>query len=151
VNHETVFAAVYDPSVDELFTAFKGKGAFLNGESIRVNGDAPCMFRVSEVYSAKVMERLASVLSPIFNIKTEIGSLAVSYCQVARGKYSGVVTLTKDSFPEYAGAFVVKEAGGMFTNIQGEEHFQPTDRFFVGGEKEMYIKLIEIVKDFNAK
>jgi hypothetical protein len=39
----------------------------------------------------------------------------------------------------------------MFTNIQGEEHFQPTDRFFVGGEKEMYLKLIEIVKDFNAK
>ncbi len=150
VNHETVFAAVYDPSVDELFTALKGKGAFLNGEPIKVNKDAPCMFRVSEVYSAKVMERLASILSPHFNIKTEVGSLAVSYCQVARGRYSGVVTLTKDSFPEYAGAFVVQEAGGIFTNKNGEENFLPTDRFFVGGEKEIYARLMETIKDFTV-
>jgi myo-inositol-1(or 4)-monophosphatase len=33
---KVVFAAVYDPSIDEMFTAIKGQGAFLNGKSINV-------------------------------------------------------------------------------------------------------------------
>jgi myo-inositol-1(or 4)-monophosphatase len=150
VHHETVFAAVYDPSVDELFTAYKGKGAFLNDKPIYVNEHAPCLFRVSQVYPANVMERLGSILSPLYEVKTEVGSLAVSYCQVARGKYSGVVSMTKDSFPEYAGAFIVKEAGGVFTNIKGEENFSPTDRFFIGGDFKTQASLINILQNFTV-
>ena len=150
VDHETVFAAVYDPSVDELFTAYKGKGSFLNGTPIHVNDHSPCLFRVSQVYPANAMERLGALLSPLFEVKTEVGSLAVSYCQVARGKYNGVISMTKDSFPEYAGAFIVKEAGGIFTNSLGEEHFHPTDRFFVGGTTNIHPKLMDIVKNFTV-
>jgi myo-inositol-1(or 4)-monophosphatase len=148
VNHETVFAAVYDPAVDELFTAYKGKGAFLNGKKIKVaEADAPYLFRVSQVYPANVMESVGALLIH-HDSKTEVGSLAVSYCRVARGIYSGVISFTKDSFPEFAGAFVVKEAGGKFTNLEGQENILPTDRIFVGGNEKAYEVLMETMKRY---
>lgn len=51
VKHKAVFAAVYDPSVDELFTAYLNKGAFLNGQPIKVSqGCDKIILRPSNVW-----------------------------------------------------------------------------------------------------
>lgn len=148
---EVVFAAICDPSVGELYIAKKGAGATLNGEPVRVknreNGAKPkILLRTSRAWGQPdVLEKLNALLSG-FEIEKETGSMAVSYGSIARGKYDGVITLGKDSFPEFAGSLLIREAGGAFTNIEGTPTINPADRVFIGGNKETYAELIALVR-----
>jgi fructose-1,6-bisphosphatase/inositol monophosphatase family enzyme len=81
-----------------------------------------------------------------FELENNRYSMAVNYCAVAAGRVDGVVSFTKDTFPEFAGAFMVKEAGGKFTNLQGQTNILATDRVFVGGNIDCYEKIFSLVK-----
>lgn len=152
IHGETVFAAVYDPSADELFTAYKGKGSFLNNQPIRIDEDNKnVIFRESvewkepEITSA-VKEKISS-----YSFEKHSFSMAVDYCSVACGRFGGILSFTKDSFPEFAGGFIIQEAGGTFTNLQGESNIKASDRMFIGGGHKMYSELFDIVKSVVSR
>jgi myo-inositol-1(or 4)-monophosphatase len=149
-NHEVQFAAVYDPSMDDLYTAYRNKGAYLNGQKISVKdtvSEPPkIIFTLSlgwkDIASArKIFYELSNL--ELYRVP---GSSAVNDSLVACGKYNGVVCFAKDSFPSFASSLMIKEAGGIFTNINGEENIQPSDRVFIGGDKETYQKLKLVVE-----
>lgn len=148
-NHEIQFAAVYDPSMDDLYTACRNKGAYLNGQKIFVknNPEKPrVIFNLSlgwkdTANAKKILYELCD-----FEFYRVLGSHAVNDSLVACGKYNGVVCLAKDSFPYFASSLLIREAGGIFTNINGEENLKPSDRVFIGGNKETYQKLKSIVE-----
>lgn len=139
VNSQVVFGAVYNPSTKELFTAEKGKGAFLNSIPIKVSsGFNRIIFRPSSILKGSFeVERVKKALI-LDNVEKNTYSMALNYCAVASGKTDALVSLTKDAFPEFAGSIIVSEAGGIFTNINGEILIKSTDRIFVGGNKESY-------------
>ncbi len=149
-NHEVQFAAVYDPSMNDLYTAYRNKGAYLNGQKIFVKKNnsekSRIIFNLSlgwkDTASAK---KLFYELSD-FELYRVLGSHAVNDSLVACGKYNGVVCLAKDSFPYFASSLMIKEAGGVFTNLNGEENIKPSDRVFIGGDKETYQRLKVIVE-----
>ena len=145
---KVIFAAVYDPSIDELFTAYKGKGAFINGDRITVEsrGKHRIIFNLSYTWAEKPeSKKLWSSLYG-FNIYRYSNSFAVSYAWVAAGRYDGIIALTKDSFPEFAGKLLIEEAGGVFRNIDDEENIKHSDRIFIGGSKDTCEKLRNIIK-----
>jgi len=41
---------------------------------------------------------------------------------------------------------IIREAGGKFTNINGQVSIDPTDRIFVGGNESFYNELLKLVK-----
>ena len=137
-NHLPQFAVVYDPSVEELFTAFAGRGAFLNSKSIHVSrGISKVIVRQSLAWQdPRLSDR---VLEAVQNkqIDKNSHSMAVNYCAVASGRADGIIAFTKDAFPEFAGSLIIKEAGGKFTNIEGSNNIAPTDRIFIGGNMEV--------------
>ncbi|MBI5635441.1 inositol monophosphatase [Candidatus Micrarchaeota archaeon] len=146
-NNVVQFAAVYDPSAEELFTAYTGKGAFLNGKKIFVSEQKDgfgVLFNSSSVWKGEMLERLQE-----FNVVTNTSSYAVNYCNVACGRYDGTVSFCKDSFPSFAGSLILQEAGGVFTNNRGESNFHHTDRVFIGGNKDAYDKLLRILQQVN--
>ena len=147
VNRKTVFAAVYDPSVDEMFTAYKGKGSFLNGKPIHLSDSATkVILRPSSKWQEpEVIENAEKMLSE-YTIERNTYSMAINYCSVACGRSDGVMSFTKDSFPEFAGGFILQEAGGKFTNIHGHSDISPTDRIFIGGHPKMYEQLLSIAQ-----
>jgi myo-inositol-1(or 4)-monophosphatase len=147
VHHKPVFAAVYDPSVDELFTAQLGKGAFLNGAPIRVSTLASkIIIRVSAAWKKpELVEKVTTALAH-FAVEDNRYSMAVNYCAVASGRAGGIIAFTKDSFPEFAGSLIVQEAGGMFTNVKGDSVISPDDRIFVGGNSKVYERLLSITQ-----
>lgn len=147
IKHTPVFAAVYDPSVKELYTAFADKGAYLNGTSMHVSQDSSkVIIRSSMLWKdLEVVKRLKRLVHTK-ELEDNTYSTAVNYCMVACGKADGIVAFTKDSFPEFAGSLIIKEAGGKFTNIDGFADILPTDRVFVGGNIKVYNELLPLAK-----
>lgn len=148
-NNEVQFAAVYDPSMDDLYTAYRNKGAYLNNQKIFVknNPEKPrIVFNLSLGWKDTASAKKIFYELSDFELYRVLGSHAVNDSLVACGKYSGVVCLAKDSFPYFASSLIIKEAGGIFTNINGEENVKPSDRVFIGGDKETYQKVKAIIE-----
>jgi fructose-1,6-bisphosphatase/inositol monophosphatase family enzyme len=73
--------------------------------------------------------------------------MALNYCLVAKGDFEGVVSLTKDAFPEFAGLHIANRSGAVATNILGDENIAPDDRVFIcGSNKEIYNQLLAKTK-----
>lgn len=143
-NKVTQFGAVYDPSADELFVAYKGKGAFLNGNRIFVSNEAKkVIFNLSSGWKdEKSGQEMLKKLEQ-FEMSRNQNSHAVNLCHVACGRYDGAMCFGKDSFPIFAGGIIIQEAGGIFTNKEDRSNFDHGDRVFAGGNKIMYEKLRE--------
>lgn len=140
-------AIVYDPIVDKLYVADE-EGAFIN--DIKINSDGSSKNRVifAPSYAWKDLEQVEKLKKELsrYDIFPSQGSFAINYCLVAEGSFNGVVSLTKDSFPEFAGCFIANEAGAKATNIKGNIDISPDDRVFICGNKNTYEDLFEITK-----
>ncbi|OGI94631.1 hypothetical protein A3A03_01150 [Candidatus Nomurabacteria bacterium RIFCSPLOWO2_01_FULL_40_18] len=116
------FAAVYDPSSKELFTAEKGRGAFLNGKKIHVSNRTKKLFFLvgfpGGQYEKKILKIIEAVSSGGNHVRM-IGSFGVHYAYVACGRADVALSFNNDTFPEFAGELLVSEAGGKFTDFAG--------------------------------
>ena len=143
------FGAVYDPSNKELFTAEKGKGAFLNGKQIHVSDRKQDYYfivapRVREPYSKERMLKLISDLMETGIVKS-VGSLGLHYCYVACGRADLAISFNKDTFPEFAGKIIVEEAGGVLIDFEGNE-LNNDSRGILATRKDLQNQMLKIVK-----
>ena len=124
----TVMAgAVYNPYVDELFTAIKGQGAFLNGspihvadgglkENVVVFGTAPYCAALSD----QTFDLAKKVFAASLDIRRE-GSAALDLCTVAAGRAGLYFELQVSLWDYAAGALIVREAGGLCSRTDGSD------------------------------
>ncbi|HEY1074485.1 MAG TPA: inositol monophosphatase family protein [Patescibacteria group bacterium] len=151
LDGQAQFAAVYDPSIDKLFTAYRGKGSFMNGVSVNIDNkveNKKVIFRISSQWrETDSLKELEDALAN-YELATNTDSVAIHYCDLLRGRVSGVICFAKDSFPNFAGSFLVNEAGGKATNREGSSNLNPTDRIFIAGSQSQYAKLFSIVTQF---
>jgi myo-inositol-1(or 4)-monophosphatase len=149
---EVEFAAVYDPSSKELFTAEKGKGAFLNGKKIHVSDRKKELFFLIGPYivppHAKKLLKVIEVMSQDGNIMRNLGSLGVHYAYVACGRADVAISFNKDTFPEFAGKLLVEEAGGKFTDFAGGKLDIET-RGIIASNGLIHAKVKDIIKKIN--
>ena len=149
---EAQFAAVYDPSTQELFTAQKGMGASVNEVPLRVCEHAKpqsVVLNISQPWrETDTLHKLVAQLTDIPHVQNE-NSFAVNYCHVASGRYCGVISLTKDVFPEFAGSLILSEAGGVLTTHDNRSQFTANNRIFAGGSPSTHKILLEKVQDLS--
>ncbi|MGD2156344.1 MAG: inositol monophosphatase family protein [Anaerolineales bacterium] len=119
-NNNIDVAALYFPMLDELFTAQRGNGAFLNGNPLNVN----------EIKRAdqKSFFTCCSRTHRNFNIsvpyKTRIlGSAAYGFCSIARGSSLLAFEVTPKIWDLAASWLVVEEAGGVIEPYQQPSPF----------------------------
>ena len=125
---EIIVGVVYDPTRDELFSAEKGQGAFLNGEPIHVSArEQLCDAIVSMGYPASDMTKRADTLERFAKIAMQIGSLRVFNCAAILLSYvaCGRTDMTFEEgihlWDMAAGILLIKEAGGKIAGIDGSE------------------------------
>jgi myo-inositol-1(or 4)-monophosphatase len=122
------WGAVYNPNLGELFTARRGEGAFLNSEPVRVSrtgqlGDSllatgfPYDIRTSAVTNLEYFAEFAKQSRGI----RRAGSAALDFAYVAAGRLDGFWELKLSPWDCAAGYLLVREAGGVVTNLQGDE------------------------------
>jgi myo-inositol-1(or 4)-monophosphatase len=120
---------VYDPVKDEMFSAELGKGAFMNGEEIRVSGSA----RLDESHlvtgfvhdDPRMVEKNLSHFSDFIWRARAVrrdGSAALDLCYVACGRFDGFWELGLNPWDTAAGVLIVEEAGGLVTDFTGDEY-----------------------------
>ena len=118
--------AVYDPNRDELFAAERGKGAWLNGEPLRVSSTSnlrDALLVTGFPYSVQVDG--ADLLSLFARFITQsravrrLGSAAIDVCYVAAGRMDGFWEEGLGAWDIAAGALILEEAGGRVTDLDG--------------------------------
>lgn len=123
---EPKLAAVYQPFTGEMFTAEQGKGAFLNGEAIHVNGDG-CI--EDALVGVETGPATRDRLDAFFGVMNQLhkrcrglrltGSAALDLCYTACGRLTASVFHYLYPWDYAAGWLLLTEAGGKLGLIQG--------------------------------
>ena len=133
---EVIAGVVYDPTRDELFTAERGAGAYLNSQRIHVSQAAS----LSESLLATGFPPVASNhdLNIQFYFRFTLlshgirraGSAALDLCTVAAGRFEGFWELKLNPWDKAAGSLLVTEAGGRVTDLTGRPFSLQGDEIF---------------------
>ncbi len=120
---------VYDPVKDEMFTAHRGKGAYLNGASISVSPTEcidECHLCTGFVHeNDQIVEENLRHFSNFIRTAQAVrrdGSAALDLCYVACGRFDGFWELGLNPWDTAAGALIVQEAGGSVSLFSGAEY-----------------------------
>jgi myo-inositol-1(or 4)-monophosphatase len=125
-NEEIVLGVVYDPMREELFSAQKGRGAFLNGKQIKVSGIETLiksLLATGFPYDRKVSDKnnldyFHDMLMASQEVRRD-GSAALDLCSVASGRFDGFWELKLKPWDVAAGSLIVIEAGGRVSDLSG--------------------------------
>jgi myo-inositol-1(or 4)-monophosphatase len=126
LDKEIVLGAIYDPMLDELFTAQKGKGVFLNNERITVSTtDRLINALICTGFPYDVRESAVNNLDHFNHFIMEArairrdGAAALDLCYVAAGRFDGFWELKLNAWDVAAGKLMVEEAGGKVSDFNG--------------------------------
>lgn len=155
---ETVAGALYCPPADEMFTAIKGKGAFLNGGRLQVSAQSDVGLMavgtglpVHRLHSfAGYYQRLERIRDPIGAIRI-VGSSANSCAYVACGRLTGY--FEESGLLDWAvGVLLVEEAGGVVSDWwgRGPEVYERTGTVIVANAA-THAYLLGMLKDAPRK
>jgi myo-inositol-1(or 4)-monophosphatase len=123
---ELLVGVIYDPNFDELFTAEKGQGAFLNGKRISVSKlDSLEKSLLVTGFPYNIADNPDHAVEHFvhFLMKAQavrrMGSAAIDLAYVAAGRYEGFWEVALNPWDMAAGALLVQEAGGIITDLAG--------------------------------
>lgn len=131
-DHALLAGVVFNPATGELFAAHKGGGATLNGEAIHVSAAKDIAHSLlgsgfpydREEPLARELAILAEVMKSAHDVRRD-GSAALDLCMVACGRTDGYWELAMKPWDLSAGALILREAGGIVTDLQGKDWRAP--------------------------
>jgi len=138
-NNELTFGIVYHPMMDECFYAEKGKGAFLNGVPISISPlsdfsrgfiSTGFPFKKREL-SRAYFSAFEDIFSQITNVR-RCGAAALDLAYTAAGRYDGFWELGLSPWDMAAGALLIKEAGGIVTDFNGNDDYLNSGNIIAG-------------------
>jgi len=134
-NEIPVVGVVYEIALDECFYAWYGSDAYLNGNVIHVSKSVSIADSlIATGFPYNDYSRLDSFVETMKYFFTQshglrrIGSAATDLCYVACSRFDAFYEYALKPWDVAAGAFIVKQAGGMVSDFSGN------DAFLFGGE-----------------
>lgn len=144
-------AVVYNPNNNELFTASRGGGAYLNNQRLRVSKrirledcligtgipfrDLTHMDAYLNIFK-DVIPRVAGIRRP--------GSAALDLSYVAAGRYDGFWEIGLAPWDMAAGALMIQEAGGLVGDLEGDDTYLESGQVLAGNPK-VFFQLLQII------
>jgi len=128
INKQQQLGLIYDPVRDEMFTAIKGQGAFLNNRvldhtTMKFGDNKPI---VAEIDLKRLPTELAIKLvsESIFASQRNIGSSAIDWCWMAAGRFDIYLHGGQKLWDYAAGSLIFAEAGGASVSLDNEDVFR---------------------------
>ncbi|HEX3894875.1 MAG TPA: inositol monophosphatase family protein [Rudaea sp.] len=136
---DPVHAVIYDPLRDELFTASKGDGAFMNDRRLRVtkreNLTGALLCTGFPYRQRKHLDAQLNMTRALLNEAEDIrrtGSAALDLAYVAAGRLDGYFEIGLKPWDMTAGCLLVREAGGTFCDFSGREGIPGSGNLIAG-------------------
>lgn len=130
INGRTEVACVYDPMLNELFTAQRGAGAQLNNARIRVNPLKDLQgtvlatgFPFKQKQHSESFMKIVSALFVDCSDFRRTGSAALDLCYLASGRVDGYFELGLKPWDMAAGELIAREAGAILTDFAGGTNY----------------------------
>lgn len=128
INGRTEHGVVYDPMRDELFTASRGGGAFLNQKRIRVSKrntlEHAILATAFPFRQRKQMQAYARLFQAVFSKVEDFrraGTASLDLAWVAAGRLDGFFEVGLHAWDVAAGSLIVREAGGVVLDFEGND------------------------------
>ncbi|MBD9373472.1 inositol monophosphatase [Rhizobium sp. ARZ01] len=140
-NGEIVAAVVLNPATDELYTAEKGGGAFLNDRRLRVAARkelSDCVIgcgvpHLGRGNHGKFLVELRHTMGEAAGIR-RMGAAALDLAFVAAGRFDGFWERDLSAWDIAAGILLIREAGGFVSDLNGGNAMLETGTVVAGNE-----------------
>lgn len=153
---QIVAGVLYNPVTDELYTAEKGKGAFLNDRRLRVAARRTlddCVVATGIPHRgrtghARFLHEIETTMKQVAGIR-RTGSAALDLAWTAAGRFDAYWERNIKAWDLAAGLILVREAGGFATDLDGEDHMLDKGDI-IAGNKEIHRALLSLVGNSAA-
>jgi myo-inositol-1(or 4)-monophosphatase len=152
VKGQLTQAVIYDPSKNDLFTATRGAGAFLNNRRIRVSKQLKLRdsligtgfpFRDGAAFD-EYMVQIRNLMPKCAGLRRP-GAAALDLAYVAAGRFDGFWEMKLNQWDMAAGALLIQEAGGLVTGIDGEDSYMQSGSI-VAGTPKIFPELLRVLQ-----
>lgn len=147
---QSILGVVYDPFMDRMFFAEKGKGSFLNRKKIVVSANAEIKNSLFGIASGKAQYDFLPLVKAMRKRHAKIvdfGSITYTGVLVANGEFAGTIFPGHKSHDTAALKVIVEEAGGRVTDIFGNEQRYDRDiRGHLVSNGKLHDKLLRIIR-----
>jgi myo-inositol-1(or 4)-monophosphatase len=138
---EIVCGLVYNPILDELYTAERGQGAFVNNRRLRVAARktlAECVISLGIPHRGRgdhprFLKECKTLMEQVSGVR-RTGSAAIDLAWVAAGRFDGYFEHNLQAWDIAAGMLLVREAGGFATDIDGGQRMLETGSIVAGNQ-----------------
>jgi myo-inositol-1(or 4)-monophosphatase len=156
LDGRAIVGAIFDPSRQELFTAERGVGAFLNGQPLKpsttaVLGDSLLVTGFPYDVRRK-LDDLVAMFGAFLGASRAVrrlGSAALDLCYVAAGRFDAFWEQHLKPWDVSAGALIVEEAGGTVTGMDGTP-FNPAAPHLVASNGPLHASMLQLIADHLA-
>ena len=148
-------AVVYDPTRNDLFTATKGRGAYLNDRRIRVSKRTELKqslistgfpFRPGDNFN-QYLAMMGDVMQRTAGLR-RLGAAALDLAYVAAGFTDGFFEFGLQPWDVAAGSLLITEAGGLVGNFTGEADFLEQQECLAGTPR-VYGQLVSLLGKYS--
>ncbi len=152
-NNRIEHGVIFDPLKGELFTASRGRGVQLNNRRLRVSSTAHLgkallgsTIQSQELATLTKFFDLFKSLYPACSGVRNAGSSALDLAYVAAGRLDGCFQYGVKIWDMSAGSLMVREAGGLITDLKGNEDFLESGNVLATNPK-IYSALLKIMNE----
>jgi myo-inositol-1(or 4)-monophosphatase len=144
-------AVIYDPSRNDLFTATRGRGAYLNDQRMRVSKRAHLASGlIGTGFPFRQVEHIDVYLAILRDMMKgsagvrRAGSAALDLAYVAAGRLDAFWEFGLAPWDMAAGALMITEAGGLVGDLAGESRYLETGNIVAGSPK-IFVELLHTI------
>jgi myo-inositol-1(or 4)-monophosphatase len=149
-------AVVYDPTCDELFTATRGAGAYLDRRRLRVGSQnrlMNCLIGTGFPYREdqdleKYLKIFAEMTRQCSGLRRP-GAASLDLAYVAAGRYDGFFESDLKPWDMAAGALLITESGGLIGNYRGEEGFLKSGEVMAANPR-IYAQMVQCLAKYSV-
>lgn len=156
-NGSMIAGFVYNPYADEMFTAVRGEGAFVNGRKLYLEdssvSDGIVAFGCARYHSCDV-DLLFSVMKELFLNSVAIregGSAALDLCRISAASNVAYLELKLQPYDYAAASVILEEAGGVITQAGGEPITFSQPCSVVAGTKKAHGEILKTIRKYRDR
>lgn len=145
--------AIFDPMRDEMFTAERGQGAYLNGKRLHVSGATELQKSLLvtgfpyDAWNTK-HDNFANFVhfAKLTQGVRRLGSAALDLCYVAAGRFDGFWEMSLKPWDVAAGGLICEEAGALVTNVDGVNDFISPPQSVVASTPAIHARMLQEIR-----